>query len=44
MNFQIQLAKRQDVVPTTRDYLTQEEAKLRRLELGKQPRLQMAGE
>jgi cyclopropane-fatty-acyl-phospholipid synthase len=44
MNFQIQLTKRQGVVPMTRDYLTQEEAKLRRLELGKQPRLQMAGE
>ena len=44
MNFQVQLAKRQGVVPMTRDYLAQEEAKLRRAELGKQPRLQMAGE
>ena len=44
MNFQIQLTKRQGVVPMTRDYLAQEEARLRRAELGKQPRLQMAGE
>ena len=44
MNFQIQLAKRQDVVPMTRDYITHEEAKLRGLELGKRPRLQIAGE
>jgi len=44
MNFQVQLTKRQDVVPMTRDYLAQEEAKLRRAELGKRPRLQMAGE
>ena len=44
MNFQIQLTKRQGVVPMTRDYLAQEEARLRRAELGKQPRFQMAGE
>ena len=44
MNFQIQLAKHQGVVPMTRDYITREEAKLRGLELGKQPRLQIAGE
>ena len=44
MNFQIQLAKRQGVVPMTRDYITHEEAKLRGLELGKRPRLQIAGE
>jgi len=44
MNFQIQLTKRQDVAPKTRDYLAQEEARLRRSELGRQPRLQMAGE
>jgi cyclopropane-fatty-acyl-phospholipid synthase len=44
MNFQIQLAKRQGVVPMTRDYITNEEAKLRGLELGKRPRLQIAGE
>ena len=44
MNFQIQLAKHQGVVPMTRDYITREEAKLRGLEHGKQPRLQIAGE
>jgi cyclopropane-fatty-acyl-phospholipid synthase len=44
MNFQIQLAKRQGVVPMTRDYITDEEAKLRGIERGKRPRLQIAGE
>jgi cyclopropane-fatty-acyl-phospholipid synthase len=44
MNIQIQLTKRQGVVPLTRDYITHEEAKLRRFEAGKKPRLQMAGE
>lgn len=44
MNFQIQLAKRQGVVPITRDYIGREEARLRRFELGKRPRLQIAGE
>src|ERR1700694_4802921 len=44
MNFQIQLAKRQGVVPMTRDYITREEAKLRGAEPGKRPRLQIAGE
>ena len=44
MNFQIQLAKRQDVVPMTRDYITREEAKLRGVERGNRPRLQIAGE
>jgi cyclopropane-fatty-acyl-phospholipid synthase len=44
MNFQIQLCKRQGVVPTTRDYITQEEARLCGVELGRQPRLQLAGE
>jgi cyclopropane-fatty-acyl-phospholipid synthase len=44
MNFQIQLTKRQDVVPMTRDYIAREEAKLRGLERGKGPRLQIAGE
>jgi cyclopropane-fatty-acyl-phospholipid synthase len=43
MNFQIQLTKRQGVVPMTRDYITREEAKLRGLERGKRPRLQIAG-
>jgi cyclopropane-fatty-acyl-phospholipid synthase len=44
MNFQIQLAKRQDVVPMTRDYITREEAKLRGLERGSRPQLKIAGE
>jgi cyclopropane-fatty-acyl-phospholipid synthase len=44
MNFQIQLAKRQGVVPTTRDYIGHEEAKLRGIEQGSRPRLQIAGE
>ncbi|MBR1268384.1 class I SAM-dependent methyltransferase [Bradyrhizobium sp. AUGA SZCCT0222] len=44
MNFQIQLTKRQGVVPMTRDYIAREEARLRRIETGKQPRLQIAGE
>jgi cyclopropane-fatty-acyl-phospholipid synthase len=44
MNFQIQLSRRQGVVPLTRDYVTHEEAKLRRFEAGKKPRLQIAGE
>jgi cyclopropane-fatty-acyl-phospholipid synthase len=44
MNFQIQLAKRQAVVPMTRDYIPREEARLRSLERGKRPRLRIAGE
>jgi cyclopropane-fatty-acyl-phospholipid synthase len=44
MNFQIQLAKRQGVVPMTRDYITHEEARLRGIERGTRPRLQIAGE
>jgi cyclopropane-fatty-acyl-phospholipid synthase len=44
MNFQIQLAKRQGVVPMTRDYVGGEEARLRGIERGKRPRLQVAGE
>ena len=44
MNFQIQLTKRQGVVPITRDYLAREEDKLRRFEVGQKPRLQIAGE
>jgi cyclopropane-fatty-acyl-phospholipid synthase len=44
MNFQIQLARRQGVVPITRDYITREEEKLRGIERGKRPRLQIAGE
>ena len=44
MNFQIQLAKRQDVVPMARDYIVGEEARLRSLERGYRPRLRIAGE
>jgi cyclopropane-fatty-acyl-phospholipid synthase len=44
MNFQIQIARRQGVVPMTRDYITRGEAKLRGIERGQQPRLQIAGE
>jgi cyclopropane-fatty-acyl-phospholipid synthase len=44
MNFQIQLTKRQGVVPMTRDYIGHEEARLRGIEQRKQPRLQLAGE
>ncbi len=44
MNFQIQLTKRQGVVPMTRDYIPHGEAKLRALEHGSRPRLKIAGE
>jgi cyclopropane-fatty-acyl-phospholipid synthase len=44
MNFQIQLARSQGVVPMTRDYVTHEEARLREAERGKRLRLQIAGE
>ena len=44
MNFQVQLTKRQGVVPMTRDYIGQEEARLRSLERGSRPLLKMAGE
>jgi cyclopropane-fatty-acyl-phospholipid synthase len=44
MNFQIQLTKRQGVVPMTRDYIVHEEARLRARERGSQPQLKMAGE
>src|SRR5580704_16847784 len=44
MNFQIQLTKRQGVVPMTRDYIEREEARLRGIERGARPRLQIAGE
>jgi cyclopropane-fatty-acyl-phospholipid synthase len=44
MNFQIQLTKRQDVVPMTRDYIGNEEARLRGREQNARPRLQIAGE
>jgi cyclopropane-fatty-acyl-phospholipid synthase len=44
MNFQIQLTKRQGMVPITRDYIAREEARLRSLEGGSRPILKMAGE
>jgi cyclopropane-fatty-acyl-phospholipid synthase len=44
MNFQLQLTKRQGVVPVTRDYIAREEARLRGIEQSTQPRLQLAGE
>jgi cyclopropane-fatty-acyl-phospholipid synthase len=44
MVFQIQLAKRQDVVPMTRDYLMREEQRLLAAEGKRQPRLRLAGE
>jgi cyclopropane-fatty-acyl-phospholipid synthase len=44
MNFQIQLSKRQDVVPITRDYISRGEAELRAREHKSRPRLKLAGE
>ncbi|MBW7967135.1 cyclopropane-fatty-acyl-phospholipid synthase family protein [Bradyrhizobium sp. BR 10261] len=44
MNFQVQLTKRQGVVPMTRDYMAHEEARLRALEGGAKPKLRLAGE
>ena len=44
MNFQIQLSKRQGVVPMTRDYIVRGEAELRAREQRSQPRLKLAGE
>ena len=44
MNFQIQLAKQQNVVPMTRDYIGREEARLRAVEGGRRPTLRIAGE
>ena len=43
MNFQVQLTKRQGVVPMTRDYIGQTENRLRAAENGRKPRLQLAG-
>ena len=43
MNLQIQLTKRQGVVPVTRDYIAREEARLRAIERGGRPRLRIAG-
>ena len=44
MNFQIQLTKRQGVVPITRGYVDREKARLRSLEQASRPRLKIAGE
>jgi cyclopropane-fatty-acyl-phospholipid synthase len=44
MVFQLQLTKRQGVVPITREYLAREEAHLRGLESGSRPPLRLAGE
>jgi cyclopropane-fatty-acyl-phospholipid synthase len=44
MVMQIQLAKRQDVVPMTRDYIVREETRLRAIERRQQPPLRLAGE
>src|SRR5262249_12463924 len=44
MVFQLQLTKRQGVVPMTRDYIAREEARLRALESGGRPPLRLAGE
>jgi cyclopropane-fatty-acyl-phospholipid synthase len=44
MVFQIQLTKRQGVVPMTRDYIERETLRLRTLERGQRPPLRLAGE
>jgi cyclopropane-fatty-acyl-phospholipid synthase len=44
MVFQLQLTKRQGVVPMTRDYIAREEARLRGLETGRPQPLRLAGE
>ncbi len=44
MVFQIQLTKRQDVLPMTRDYIGHEEDRLRKIEAQRQPPLRLAGE
>lgn len=44
MVFQIQLSKKQGVVPITRDYIAREEQQLRELEAAKHPVLRLAGE
>jgi cyclopropane-fatty-acyl-phospholipid synthase len=44
MNFQIQLTRRQGVVPMTRGYIGREEARLRAAEQTIRPRLKAAGE
>ncbi len=44
MVFQIQMAKRKGVTPATRDYIVQEEARLRARESGYRTPLRLAGE
>jgi len=44
MVFQIQLTKRQGIVPLMRDYITREESRLRALEASSKPQLRLAGE
>jgi cyclopropane-fatty-acyl-phospholipid synthase len=44
MVMQIQLTKRQGIVPMTRDYITREETRLRALERGQRAPLRLAGE
>ena len=44
MVFQIQLARKQDTVPLTRDYIAREEQRLRGVEATKLPVLRLAGE
>jgi cyclopropane-fatty-acyl-phospholipid synthase len=44
MVMQLQLTRRQDVVPLTRDYVAREEARLRGIEGGTRPPLRLAGE
>jgi cyclopropane-fatty-acyl-phospholipid synthase len=44
MVFQIQLSKKQGVVPITRDYIAREEQRLRELEAAKHPVFRLAGE
>jgi len=43
MNMQIQLTKRQGVVPMTRDYIFRAETQLRAIENGRKPQLRIAG-
>src|SRR5581483_7706575 len=44
MVFQLQLAKRQGIVPITRDYVMQQEQRLRAAERGQRAPLRLAGE
>jgi cyclopropane-fatty-acyl-phospholipid synthase len=44
MVFQIQMTKRQGVVPMTRDYIARNESRLRGAEKSHRPQLRLAGE